>query len=132
MLASPRSAVTCPSTPLRQHASPANGTVETLLSWRPAGQAGSRAAEEHDYYESRAVEARGPRRDDRGTADDASRLRDLRRARLMGGRLLVDGDPHFVVRRPPAAEHALPFLAGGRSEERRVGKECRSRWSPYH
>src|SRR2546430_12295011 len=23
------------------------------------------------------------------------------------------------------------FLAG-RSEERRVGKECRSRWSPYH
>ena len=21
---------------------------------------------------------------------------------------------------------------GGRSEERRVGKECRSRWSPYH
>src|SRR5258707_4488182 len=23
-------------------------------------------------------------------------------------------------------------LAPGRSEERRVGKECRSRWSPYH
>ena len=23
-------------------------------------------------------------------------------------------------------------LFGGRSEERRVGKECRSRWSPYH
>ena len=23
-------------------------------------------------------------------------------------------------------------LVGGRSEERRVGKECRSRWSPYH
>src|SRR3712207_9388809 len=23
-------------------------------------------------------------------------------------------------------------LAGMRSEERRVGKECRSRWSPYH
>ena len=22
--------------------------------------------------------------------------------------------------------------AHGRSEERRVGKECRSRWSPYH
>ena len=26
------------------------------------------------------------------------------------------------------AEEALVF----RSEERRVGKECRSRWSPYH
>ena len=24
------------------------------------------------------------------------------------------------------------FKIGKRSEERRVGKECRSRWSPYH
>ena len=24
------------------------------------------------------------------------------------------------------------FFQTGRSEERRVGKECRSRWSPYH
>src|SRR2546430_14747868 len=24
------------------------------------------------------------------------------------------------------------YLGVGRSEERRVGKECRSRWSPYH
>ena len=24
------------------------------------------------------------------------------------------------------------ILIDGRSEERRVGKECRSRWSPYH
>ena len=24
------------------------------------------------------------------------------------------------------------YLLGQRSEERRVGKECRSRWSPYH
>src|SRR2546430_1021223 len=31
-------------------------------------------------------------------------------------------------------ELALYFLSDrpGRSEERRVGKECRSRWSPYH
>ena len=32
--------------------------------------------------------------------------------------------------------YALPGLVDihfhGRSEERRVGKECRSRWSPYH
>ena len=31
---------------------------------------------------------------------------------------------------------AVKFRGGGffadRSEERRVGKECRSRWSPYH
>ena len=25
-----------------------------------------------------------------------------------------------------------PFGIDDRSEERRVGKECRSRWSPYH
>ena len=27
--------------------------------------------------------------------------------------------------------HRCPYC-GSRSEERRVGKECRSRWSPYH
>ena len=26
----------------------------------------------------------------------------------------------------------LLIITGARSEERRVGKECRSRWSPYH
>src|SRR5260370_4700194 len=29
-------------------------------------------------------------------------------------------------------EVATPSLSLDRSEERRVGKECRSRWSPYH
>src|SRR3712207_9250873 len=32
------------------------------------------------------------------------------------------------VGRAAGGEHPAP----GRSEERRVGKECRSRWSPYH
>ena len=27
---------------------------------------------------------------------------------------------------------AIELFTEGRSEERRVGKECRSRWSPYH
>src|SRR3712207_7658853 len=27
---------------------------------------------------------------------------------------------------------SLTGASGARSEERRVGKECRSRWSPYH
>src|SRR5438874_11799777 len=30
------------------------------------------------------------------------------------------------------AAHAAEKTANDRSEERRVGKECRSRWSPYH
>ena len=29
-------------------------------------------------------------------------------------------------------ENGISKLPGYRSEERRVGKECRSRWSPYH
>ena len=29
-------------------------------------------------------------------------------------------------------KHINVSFEEGRSEERRVGKECRSRWSPYH
>ena len=29
-------------------------------------------------------------------------------------------------------KEGTPVFSGLRSEERRVGKECRSRWSPYH
>ena len=39
----------------------------------------------------------------------------------------VKGDKAALVRRGNKVE---PILT--RSEERRVGKECRSRWSPYH
>src|SRR3712207_8263395 len=35
--------------------------------------------------------------------------------------------PHFLIQ----CEELSPSAAT-RSEERRVGKECRSRWSPYH
>src|SRR2546421_8568468 len=38
------------------------------------------------------------------------------------------GSVNFTQR----ARHGLTFNANYRSEERRVGKECRSRWSPYH
>ena len=36
------------------------------------------------------------------------------------------------ARRPVLLELSKGGGAGRRSEERRVGKECRSRWSPYH
>src|SRR5256886_6313149 len=45
---------------------------------------------------------------------------------------------HEVTERPakvPPRDRGVPVLPLGRtprSEERRVGKECRSRWSPYH
>src|SRR2546430_6955666 len=34
--------------------------------------------------------------------------------------------------KPADAQTAANELVSSRSEERRVGKECRSRWSPYH
>ena len=33
---------------------------------------------------------------------------------------------------PNAQKGGMITILGDRSEERRVGKECRSRWSPYH
>ncbi len=32
----------------------------------------------------------------------------------------------------PAITESIRLFDNQRSEERRVGKECRSRWSPYH
>ena len=37
-----------------------------------------------------------------------------------------------VAEKVAALEAPRLHLVGHRSEERRVGKECRSRWSPYH
>src|ERR1035438_3176423 len=44
------------------------------------------------------------------------------------------GDPEYYGKAMDAGNNLREELqdAGVRSEERRVGKECRSRWSPYH
>ena len=46
----------------------------------------------------------------------------------------VDAGPEFRLQCVRESIPAVDFfiLTHGRSEERRVGKECRSRWSPYH
>src|SRR3989475_3380007 len=66
----------------------------------------------------------------------------LGRSRLVGEEHVVDPgvvEPNRLVR--PAVVHDERDVRHGvtavlrlneRSEERRVGKECRSRWSPYH
>ena len=36
------------------------------------------------------------------------------------------------VKLVPGVKNIVAVASGKRSEERRVGKECRSRWSPYH
>ena len=38
----------------------------------------------------------------------------------------------YLKRAIKTLDYVLDRLNESRSEERRVGKECRSRWSPYH
>ena len=42
------------------------------------------------------------------------------------------GERVFFLIQPDNLSVLSPEVIRGRSEERRVGKECRSRWSPYH
>ena len=45
---------------------------------------------------------------------------------------ITDMDGNFKLSVPASAKELIVSFIGYRSEERRVGKECRSRWSPYH
>ena len=71
---------------------------------------------------SRAIARRG-----RGTPRIVNRL--LKRVR---DHAEVHGDGRVDEAIATAAMRAMDIDDEGRSEERRVGKECRSRWSPYH
>src|SRR5256885_8500255 len=53
-----------------------------------------------------------------------------RRSDTADERVLIEGSTRSAGRGALPRCHAWPWLT--RSEERRVGKECRSRWSPYH
>ena len=47
----------------------------------------------------------------------------------------IDKDDDSKCRLPraaPCTSTPIILMHSARSEERRVGKECRSRWSPYH
>src|SRR5260370_10482586 len=59
----------------------------------------------------------------------------LELGRCIAPDLIGMGDPEKLPASGPGpytfVEHRS-FLDAFRSEERRVGKECRSRWSPYH
>ena len=51
------------------------------------------------------------------------------------GKLSQSKTPFFLTALAAIILHVVstfPLLEDLRSEERRVGKECRSRWSPYH
>src|ERR1051325_4248819 len=52
---------------------------------------------------------------------------------LDAARFLIDNAWGLLRDEPvPHANLVTKLKSGWRSEERRVGKECRSRWSPYH
>src|SRR2546425_13179037 len=54
--------------------------------------------------------------------------------RPRAGRIVWDGASLANVAAHRIVERGIAVVPEGRrrSEERRVGKECRSRWSPYH
>src|SRR2546422_225351 len=57
-------------------------------------------------------------------------IEQLSEVAVSDGRVGVDREG--VGPEPPRVVPDLDLVPGERSEERRVGKECRSRWSPYH
>src|SRR2546430_8527445 len=58
----------------------------------------------------------------------------LQRIGLSATQKPIEEIAQFLVGAPRGAspESRSPAIIDSRSEERRVGKECRSRWSPYH
>ena len=66
------------------------------------------------------------------------RVRKIAKEGKMRAVVSITIDDEFVVHDIKVIEGekglfiAMPSRKSSRSEERRVGKECRSRWSPYH
>src|SRR2546430_15781275 len=122
----------------------------------------SKGATSPDYLTGREVEQRDPAQPVMGLPIAAQPLHETREGLVLLGLCdvqIVDRDPPDDV---PVVGHLESLLAhgvgfgqqgyvaarlrqlecrevclvrrlvNGRSEERRVGKECRSRWSPYH
>src|SRR2546426_10584511 len=100
---------------------------------------------------SRAQLALGPERDlavarlareahalahEAGPEARTTRLRLHQQQAQLGHGLRARDEEHRAHQLAALLRHPAPLsfrvVALGRSEERRVGKECRSRWSPYH
>ena len=140
---------TCPlASPVRARLGPGgycrrsgNGGPPTCLlaAWLKGGPS---SAHLHQHRPKTLVRGQASRGGRRGASSGAASSGLLTRRRRDQG-----GVPHEVpmmqamttqgARRVPArAASSFPLWCKGgkrsRSEERRVGKECRSRWSPYH
>src|SRR6266478_6238166 len=84
-----------------------------------------------ELYGSVREEGRGGQEAGRGKREEGSERREAgsgKRDACCRSRLEYNGQ----VARPDCNRFSLPSSRPPRSEERRVGKECRSRWSPYN
>ena len=52
--------------------------------------------------------------------------------KILYGYRIRNGILEIVPEEQQTVNRIFTLYNAGRSEERRVGKECRSRWSPYH
>ena len=65
------------------------------------------------------------------------KINDIKSVSGVGGSYSYTGgenEEYFDVIMKDESKHTFHYITKDkiRSEERRVGKECRSRWSPYH
>ena len=77
---------------------------------------------------------RNIRRADRGAVEGLAEfgVATIHEARGRAGLLAPEVRPIAPDLRMAGTAVTVSVPPGDRSEERRVGKECRSRWSPYH
>src|ERR671910_727182 len=64
--------------------------------------------------------------------EGAERIQGYEVSEAVGEHFSVFYKEEDIERGLPGEELRVAAIEGRRSEERRVGKECRSRWSPYH
>src|SRR3989441_10564435 len=112
----------------------------------PCGLFGNTAFIQEAHNERRGQRCGAARGRGVGNSDDARTERAVQPGRALPGAVGLFVESGVRGRRSPEQERAplvtppepvqLPgvgrHVRRGRSEERRVGKECRSRWSPYH
>src|SRR2546426_10212122 len=96
-----------------------------------AGHRHERVAEEirHEVSAMLAGELKDPRLAGMVAVTEVRVSPDLKQARVY---VSINGNETEQAAAMKGLEAAAGFIRHERSEERRVGKECRSRWSPYH
>ena len=101
----------------------ASGTVRAVILYQPEAGGGLRRMEVALPF---TAQLEAPGLTDRGTVQACVRLRGAEARALNPRKVLLRADLAVDLTVFQPKEQVC------RSEERRVGKECRSRWSPYH